>query len=331
MPFGRVVNEDEGHSCPFVVNIESAGIITQASPDSRMKAPENPNKPTKYRGRIAPTPSGWLHLGHAVTFTRAWQRARSAKGVIVYRTEDLDRDRCRPEFSTGAMEDLRWWGLDWDEGPDCGGPWNPYVQSERMPLFEQAFSQLVKTGRVYPSPHSRQEIARAGPERSPVDGDPLFPTRLRQAPDSGPVTPPIEGINWRFRVPDGRAIRFTDNRTGEKTYLAGQDFGDFIVWRRDGMPSYDFAVVVDDHTMAITEVVRGEDLLVSTARQLLIYEAMGWEPPEWYHCQLVMDPATGKRMSKTHKSLGLRALRANGFPAGLKPEAYAGLKQSPGA
>ncbi len=280
--------------------------------------------PTAYRGRLAPTPSGWLHLGHAVTFSVAWQRARYRHGSLLYRCEDLDPHRCRPAFSAGALEDLRWWGLDWDEGPDSGGPCTPYVQSERLPLYRDVLASLIASGHVYPSPHSRREIAAARPARSPVDGDILFPADLRQpetAPQPNPEEPP-PGLPFRFRVPDGRIVRFTDGHSGSHAFLAGRDFGDFLVWRREGVPAYELAVTVDDHFMAITEVVRGEDLLLSTARQLLLYEALGWMPPAWYHCPLVIDPATGKRMSKTHRSLGLRALREAGFPPGLEPAAY---------
>jgi glutamyl-tRNA synthetase len=293
-----------------------------------MKAPKNPER-SAYRGRIAPTPSGWLHLGHAATFTRAWQRARAHNGTLVYRTEDLDPDRCRPEYVAGAIEDLCWWGLDWDEGPDRGGPFAPYTQSQRMESFRTVFDRLRDGGFIFPSRHSRKEIAGHNPASSPVDGDAIFPVELRPAGDV--FEDQSSDLTWRFRVPDGRMIHFTDNRSGDKAYLAGRDFGDFIVWRRDGLPSYDFAVVVDDHAMEISEVVRGEDLLVSTARQLLIYEALGWNPPEWYHCELVIDPATGKRMSKTHQSLGLRALREAGHAPGMGPAATVALTPRRGA
>lgn len=282
-------------------------------------APQNP--PGPYRGRLAPTSSGWLHLGHAATFTTAWERARQAGGTLLYRTEDLDPARCRSEYALGAMEDLRWWGLDWDEGPDIGGPSAPYVQSERMELFRSALGALWESGQIYPSPHSRREIAAAVRQKSPVDGEPLFPSRLGQATGKAPdLLKP--GLPWRFRVPEGRTLRFHDNRTGPKAYLAGVDFGDFLVWRRDGVPAYELAVVVDDQAMGISEVVRGEDLLLSTARQLLLYEALGWVPPQWFHCPLVLDPATGERMSKTHRSLALRELRAKGYPPRQPPEVY---------
>ena len=265
-----------------------------------------------------------LHLGHAVTFSEAWKRARRLRGSLFYRSEDLDPHRCRPAYSAGALEDLRWWGLDWDEGPDCGGPSAPYHQSERQPFYREALLALLATRQVYPSPHSRREIAAVGSERSPVDGESLFPTVLRPPPSSPASLPdkPAPVLPFRFRVPDGRVIRFTDGRSGGHSFVAGRDFGDFLVWRREGIPSYELAVTVDDHLMGVTEVVRGEDLLLSTARQLLLYEALAWDPPAWYHCPLVIDPVTGKRMSKTHRSLGLRALREAGFPPGLEPAQY---------
>ncbi|HSH09124.1 MAG TPA: glutamate--tRNA ligase family protein, partial [Oceanipulchritudo sp.] len=245
----------------------------QPVPDDLSSSPNPP-----YRGRIAPTPSGWLHLGHAATFRIAWERARQAGGRLVYRTEDIDPDRCRPEYAAGAMEDLRWWGLDWDEGPDCGGPFAPYTQSERLEGFRLAFERLRLAGHIYPSPHSRKEIAGENPVPSPVDGDPLFPVALRPSRLETGSFPPQEEVNWRFRVPDGRSIAFSDQRCGWQCLVAGQDFGDFLVWKRNGWPAYELAVVVDDQAMGITEVVRGEDLLLSTARQLLLYEALGWTP-----------------------------------------------------
>lgn len=274
-----------------------------------------------YRGRLAPTPSGWLHLGHAVTFGTAWNRCRKAGGLLIYRNEDLDTARCRPQYVAGAREDLAWWGLDWDAGPDIGGPDTPYSQSERMPLYREVMESLHAGGFVYPSPHSRREVAAAAPERSPVTGEQLFPPTLRPA-DNQAAVPADPCLPWRFRVPDGRVIKFRDGRSGDHLFTAGVDFGDFLVWRREGIPSYELAVVADDHAMEITEVVRGEDLLLSTARQLLLYEALGWKPPAWFHCPLVIDPATGTRMSKTHRSMGLRALRAAGFPPGLAPSTY---------
>ena len=274
-----------------------------------------------YRGRIAPTPSGWLHLGHARTFRTAWERARRAGGRLLYRTEDIDPARCRQSYAAAAMEDLRWWGLDWDEGPDIGGPHAPYVQSQRLDHYREAMALLFAMGCVYPSPPSRREIKEANPPVSPVDGDLIFPPTWRR--DPGPLAPDGHApCNWRFRVPDGTALPFLDGRAGLQSFTAGRDFGDFIVWKKDGFPAYELAVVVDDHLMGITEVVRGADLLLGTARQLLLYQALRWKAPEWYHCPLVMDPATGQRMAKTHRSLALRELRRRGHVPGLSPEDY---------
>lgn len=215
------------------------------------------------------------------------------------------------------MEDLHWWGLDWDG--------EPVTQSDRLPLFSNVLDRLIQSGHVYPSPQSRKEIRGAKPSHSPIDGDPIFPPVFRpQGTSTNPASRFENEHNFRFRVPDGRTITFNDNRTGEHSFVAGRDFGDFIVWKKDGYPAYELAVVVDDHETGITEVVRGEDLLLSTARQILLYEALEWNPPEWYHCPLVIDPATNYRMSKTHRSLALRELRASGLPPGKEPGYYFG-------
>lgn len=288
-----------------------------------MPAATQTHPPAPYRGRIAPTPSGWLHLGHAMTFGTAWQRARAAGGTLLLRIEDLDPARCRQEYAVGALEDLSWWGLRWDEGPDLGGPHAPYFQSGRLELFRKMLARLQEQGLAYASIHSRAEVELTATRCSPVDGESIFPPEFRpQESDSAPLAQPEEPVNWRFRVPDGKEILFMDQRLGVQAFTAGADFGDFIVWKKDGFPAYELAVVADDHAMGITEVVRGEDLLLSTARQLLLYEAMGWEAPQWYHCALVEDPATGRRMSKTHRSLSLRELRAAGYPPGQAVKTY---------
>lgn len=276
-----------------------------------------------YRGRIAPTPTGWLHRGHARTFAVAWARARAAEGLVVLRDEDLDRARCRPEFSQAAREDLAWLGLDWDEGPDRGGPHAPYTQSERTAWFLEVWRRLAAGGAIYPSLHSRRDVDAA--LRAPHDdgGEPIFPPSLRPPPGDRPAAGAPGAVNWRFRVPDGEAVVFQDGRQGPQRFVAGEDFGDFLVWRRDGVPSYEMAVVADDHAMGITEVVRGADLLLSTARQLLLYRALGWTPPTWWHVPLVCD-ADGRRLAKRHASESLRALRERGAdPGALRTEEIA--------
>jgi glutamyl/glutaminyl-tRNA synthetase len=264
-----------------------------------------------YRGRIAPTPTGHLHLGHARTFWVAQQRAQSAGGTLILRDEDLDRDRCRPEYAADMLEDLHWFGLRWDEGPDCGGPHAPYRQSERRPLYLEVWQQLAAAGYIYPSPHSRKDVQQALSAPHEEDAEPLFPIELRPPPGTGQEVADPAAVNWRFRVPDGEALAFADGHYGEVRRIAGVDFGDFLVWRKDGLPAYELAVVTDDHAMQITEVVRGEDLLTSTARQLLLYRALGWQPPEFYHCPLVRD-AQGIRLAKRNQALSLRTLREQG-------------------
>lgn len=271
----------------------------------------------QYRGRIAPTPTGFLHLGHFATFRTAWQRARAAGGVLVYRNEDIDPQRCRPEFAAAAIEDLHWAGLDWDEGPDVGGAFAPYDQSARLPAFRSACEWLVREGRAFFCTCSRRDLADAADAPHDEGGEPLYPgtcrTRLERPAD-------VVASAIRFLVPDGEAVEFVDGRLGPQRFVAGRDFGDFVIWRRDDAPAYELAVVVDDAAMGITEVVRGEDLLLSTARQILLYRALGWKPPAFFHCPLVRD-ASGRRLAKRDAALSLREQRARG----VRPDELAAL------
>lgn len=216
------------------------------------------------------------------------------------------------------FDDLTWFGFEWDEGPDIGGPYGPYSQSERGKHYGAALARLQEAGFVYPCSCSRQDVLRALGAPHAGEDEPVYPGTCRPAKDTGPAsggTAPLKNartqINWRFRVQDGEEIRFQDGRCGPQSFVAARDFGDFIVWRHDGVPSYHLAVVVDDALMEISEVVRGEDLLRSTARQLLLYRALGWEPPGFYHCPLITD-ALGVRLAKRHEALSLRALRGGG-------------------
>ena len=260
------------------------------------------------RGRIAPTPTGLLHVGHARTFALAADRARGAG--LVLRIEDLDGPRCLPEFTTAAIDDLRWLGLHWTEGPDVGGPHAPYVQSERAAWFLDVWQRLERGGHIYPSLHSRRDVEAAATAPHEADAEPVFPPSLRPTHRERADLP--GGVPWRFRVPDGRTIEFQDAIQGTVSRTAGLDFGDFVIWRRDDLASYELAVVADDHAMAIAEVVRGADLLTSTARQLLLYEALGWTPPTWCHPPLVCD-AAGRRLAKRTGGLAIRDLRTAGW------------------
>jgi glutamyl-tRNA synthetase len=240
------------------------------------------------------------------------------------RDEDLDTQRARADYAAAMTEDLRWLGISWQEGPDVGGVFGPYRQSERYGLYRDAWERLRAGGWIYPCSCSRRELAASvsaphedeGTRGGVQDDDePIYPGRCRPAAGSLAQASEPAGVNWRFRIPDGEEIRFEDSGAGVQSYVAGRDFGDFVVWRRDDVPAYQLACVVDDAAMRITEVVRGADLLKSTARQILLYQALGLMPPAWHHCPLLRD-ASGQRLAKRTDALSLRALRERGITPG---------------
>lgn len=222
------------------------------------------------------------------------------------------------------FEDLAWLGIRWQEGPDLGGPFAPYAQSQRMDHYRAVWLALLQKGAIYPCRCSRKELERAPQaphegtqgKNAAEDDEPIYPGTCRPGP-SAPEwfepgdSPSPAGVNWRFRVPDGELIEFHDQHFGPQRFVAGQDFGDFLVWRRDDVPAYQLAVVADDAAMQITEVVRGADLVKSTARQILLYRALGLNPPLWCHCPLLTD-SSGMRLAKRHDALSLRTLRQQG-------------------
>ncbi|GAB5559935.1 MAG: tRNA glutamyl-Q(34) synthetase GluQRS [Synoicihabitans sp.] len=269
----------------------SAAFVTNAPP---------------YVGRLAPSPTGRLHLGHARTFWVAQERALAANGRLLLRNDDLDAARCRPEFVAGFMEDLHWLGLYWEL---------PIVtQSERLRHYQDAMIQLHAGGYIYPCHRSRKEVAAAAsaPHESGLNDEPIYPIAWRPALDEIPenVAKHLD-CNWRFRVPDGRTIAFEDRRMGDQCATAGRDFGDFLVWRKDGWPSYQLACAVDDGAMGITEVVRGADLVKSTFRQLLLLDALEMSRPNYFHCPLMRDE-NGERLAKRADALSLQTLREQG-------------------
>ena len=281
-----------------------------------------------YRGRLAPSPTGYLHLGHARTFWIAWQRVRAAGGKLVFRNEDLDYQRCKPEFVSAMYEDLLWLGLDWDEGPDIGGPFAPYSQSQRRSFYLESWRKLRDSGLIYPCTCSRKDLERAlsAPHEAlhaaddtnntpphPDDEIP-YPGTCRSKTASARDYESPAGVSWRFRVPDGETISFEDGYYGPQQVIAGRDFADFLLWRRDDIPAYQLAVVADDAAMQITEVVRGADLLKSTARQLLLIRTLGYPTPDYFHCPLLRDEKN-IRLAKRHDALSLRKLREQGVRA----------------
>ncbi len=264
--------------------------------------------PSPYRGRIAPSPTGLLHIGHACTFWTAYQRAQEHVGTLVFRNEDLDPQRSKANFATAMIEDLRWLGIRWQEGPDIGGPFAPYEQSRRRTFYLEAWRKLRDGGFIYPCTCSRKDLAISAAAPNEGDDEPMYPGRCREKVGDARRYDVPTGVNWRFRVPDDEPIAFEDIHQGSQSYVAGRDFGDFVVWRRDDVPAYQLAVVADDAAMQITEVVRGADLLKSTARQLLLIRALGLGVPAYYHCDLVRDEA-GLRLAKRNDALSLRVLR----------------------
>ncbi len=272
------------------------------------------------RGRFAPSPTGNLHLGSARTALAAWLVARAGGGSFVLRMEDLDRPRVVPGAAERICEDLRWLGLDWDEGPDVGGIHAPYRQSERSALYGQALDRLSSLGLTYPCFCSRADVARAASApHGPADDGPAYPGSCRDLPAEEVRKRLAERrpAALRFRVPEGE-IAFVDGARGAVRNHPAKH-GDFIVRRADGLYAYHLAVVADDVEMAIEQVVRGEDLLESTARQILLYRALSAAPPAFAHVPLVLGP-DGQRLAKRHGSIAIRDVRQRG----VAPEAVCG-------
>lgn len=268
--------------------------------------------PAIYRGRLAPSPTGLLHIGHAATFWTAFQRVLKSDGIFVFRDEDLDPQRSKPAFADAMLEDLGWLGIRWQEGPDLGGAFGPYRQSQRRPFYLDAWRKLRDSGAIYPCTCSRKDLALSASAPNEGDDEPLYSGHCRcNIGEAAYYAEPV-GVNWRFLVPDGETVRFNDLHLGPQSYIVGHDFGDFVIWRRDDVPAYQLAVVVDDAEMQITEVVRGADLLKSTARQLLLLRALGLPIPAYYHCDLLRDEL-GVRLAKRQDALSLRALREQGL------------------
>ena len=264
-------------------------------------------KPSNYVGRLAPSPTGLLHLGHARTFWIAAERARAAGGTLLLRNDDLDALRFRLDFVATMLADLRWLGFSWTE---------PVInQSDRLPLYRAALARLHAAGHIFPCTRTRRDVLEAlsaphEPAAPAPDDEPVYPPQFRPPADA-PLPPLDLTVNWRLRVPDGETLTFHDAALGPQSATAGRDFGDFLVWRKDGVPSYQLACAVDDADLKITEVVRGADLVKSTFRQLLIFRALGARAPRFYHAPLMLD-ATGTRLAKRHDSLSLRTLREQG-------------------
>ena len=262
------------------------------------------------RGRYAPSPTGPLHLGNLRTALLAWLFARKAGGTFILRVEDLDAPRVRPFATSSMLADLRWLGLEWDEGPGVSGLYGPYVQSQRHALYDAALATLHERGLLYPCYCSRAELAAIASAPHASDATPPYPGTCRMLSERQRREREAAGRrpSLRFRAPL-EPVSFSDDVAGSVTENVASEVGDFIVRRGDGIVAYQLAVAVDDALMGVTQVVRGNDLLSSTARQLALFDALGYTRPRIFaHVPLVMD-ATGYRLSKREQSEGLAAFR----------------------
>lgn len=274
-------------------------------------------------GRFAPSPSGRMHLGNIYTALLSWLSVKSRGGKWILRIEDLDPQRSKMEYARQIEDDLSWLGLDWDEGGIDGiGPNGPYLQSLRHHLYEDALAKLKATGLCYPCTCTRADIlATQAPHES--DGRVVYkgtcrPTYLQSIFAGGRRTETVVPYQEkpraavRLMVPD-EDITFTDRIKGCQTVNLASHCGDFILRRGDGAWAYQLAVVVDDALMGVTEVMRGDDLLLSAAQQIYLYRLLGYTPPEFAHVPLVCNES-GVRLSKRDKSLSMEYLRANHTP-----------------
>lgn len=266
-------------------------------------------------GRFAPSPTGRMHLGNICTAVLSWLSVRRRGGRWILRIEDLDAGRSRPEYARLIEDDLRWLGLTWDEGGCSGeGPSGPYMQSLRGDIYAQWFRRLQDTGLNYPCYCTRADLlAASAPHQS--DGRVVYGGRCR--PASFPAPPPEPGRRHAVRlwVPD-REISFADRVAGPQSFNLARDCGDFVVRRSDGSWAYQLAVVVDDALMGVTEVLRGDDLLLSAAQQIYLYELLGLKAPEFAHVPLIRNEA-GQRLSKRDSAMSMEALRASLSPEQL--------------
>lgn len=254
-------------------------------------------------GRFAPSPSGRMHLGNAFCALLAWLGAKSAGGQMLLRIEDLDAARCKPDYAVQLADDLAWLGLTWDKG----GLQDAFTQSKRTAVYAQALQTLRARAEVYPCYCTRAELHAASAPHL-TDGTPLYTGRCRHLTAADRAALANRSPAWRIAVPD-ETICFADGCAGRQTQNLRQECGDFILRRSDGVFAYQLAVVTDDALMGVTQVVRGRDLLSSTARQMYLYRLLGYTPPQFYHVPLLCAP-DGKRLSKRERSLDFGALRS---------------------
>ncbi|HET6425651.1 MAG TPA: tRNA glutamyl-Q(34) synthetase GluQRS [Planctomycetaceae bacterium] len=303
--------------------------------------------PDRIIGRLAPSPTGAQHVGNARTYLLAWLSARSQGGAVILRIEDIDSPRVKPWAMQQAMDDLRWLGLDWDTGPDdvLKGPEapapglsdsidethpalalrasGPYIQTQRLSLYGSALEELKSRELIYPCTCTRSDIEAAASAPHVGQEGPIYPGTCRHRGVADAVSLTERPFAWRFRFEEfsrtaGLSTAYTDLLSGPQS-ARPEELGDFVVCKADGTPAYQLAVVVDDHAMGVTEVVRGDDLIPSTFRQLALYAAFGWSPPAFAHVPLVVG-SDGRRLAKRHGDTRLSTIRDEG----IRPEQLVG-------
>lgn len=272
------------------------------------------------RGRFAPSPSGRMHLGNAWTALLAWLSVRSQGGVMVLRMEDLDPDRSKPEFAAAILEDMAWLGLDWDEGPDKGGPYGPYAQSQRRESYQHRLETLEARGLLYPCYCTRSELRTMAQAPHQGEAEPVYAGTCLNLDAAGRALRQAQGRTPAMRLAVApERIAFDDLVLGPQSQDMAGDCGDFALRRSDGVHAYQLAVVADDAAQHVTEVVRGADLLDSTARQIYLFRLLGWMEPRYAHVPLLVDPQ-GQRLSKRRQDVDLGELRRRG----VSPRTVAG-------
>lgn len=266
-------------------------------------------------GRLAPSPTGAQHIGNARTYLLAWLSIRSRGGKVILRMEDIDSPRIKPGAAQQAIDDLGWLGLDWDEGPDKGGPHAPYVQTQRLRSYREALDQLKTAEQVYPCTCSRTDVAAAASAPHIGQEGPRYPGTCakRHAADAEDLTKRGRTFSWRFRA-SANLHQLHDRIVGIRTCNVSEELGDFVVAKSDGSPAYQLAVVVDDLAMGVTEVLRGDDLLPSAFRQLELYQFLKAHPPTFAHVPLVIGE-DGRRLAKRHGDTRISMLREASIPA----------------
>lgn len=268
------------------------------------------------RVRFAPSPTGYLHIGNARTALFNYLFARKNNGRFILRIEDTDAERSAKEYETALMEDLRWFGIEWDEGPDIGGDFGPYRQMDRLDTYRQLAEKLLKEGKVYKCYCTKEEIETRNRQAGKNESS-GYDNRCREltADEVKKYESESRKPVLRFRVP-GKTVRVTDLIRGEVVFEA-EHIPDFVIMKSDGMPVFHFAVVVDDCLMKITHVVRGEDHLSNTPKHIMLFEALGTEPPQFAHMSMTLGPDK-TRLSKRHGATSVRAYRNDGY----LPEAF---------